>query len=157
MITTPNKNKILELYTGKIKSISGSGECWLGFSSTEPNADGTNFTEPSSATYPSYERVRLNINAAMQYVDMFGSVADGVVTNVKEIVTKECKESGGYPSFSHFGIFGAQTGGIPIATDVLRDLDATPDENGEYPAKTLKINKNQVGVFNVGSLTLQLI
>lgn len=40
MITTPNANKIWQLYTGKIKSIAGTGKCYLCFSSTTPKADG---------------------------------------------------------------------------------------------------------------------
>lgn len=156
MISTPEANKILQLFTGKIKSITGTGKCYLGLSSTTPTAAGGNFTEPAPATYPSYARVQLNINEAMTYTDLWGAVADGIVTNAKEITTAECKETGGWPTFTHFGIFDAETGGTPKMWDLLTDPDGEPDEDGVYPAKELTVGLNHVGVFRIGTLRLTL-
>ena len=154
MITTNFKNKILQLITGKSKSLSGTGFCYLGLSTTTPNADGSNFTEP---TAPSYSRIRLNVNAAMQYTDMWGDVVDGVVTNKTEITSSECTETGGWGEATHFGIFDTETGGVPLAFDLLTDPDGEPDENGIYPAKSLTVAYRHVAVFRVGTLQLKLI
>lgn len=157
MITTPNANLIWQLYTGKIKSISGTGKCYLGFSSTTPNDDGSNFTEPDSSTYPSYSRIQLNIYEAMTYTDKWGTVSNGAVSNAEEIVSSECQETDGWPEFTHFGIFGAETGGTPLAFDLLTDPDGEADEDGKYPAKTLTVAQNNVAVFRIGALQLKLI
>ena len=156
-ITTPNANKIWELYTGKSTQITGTGKCYLGFSSTKPNADGSNFTEPDPAIYPSYARIQMNINEAMEWTDIWGAVAEGKVANAKEFTSTECKEEDGWPTFTHFGIFGQEEGGVPLATDFLTDPDGEPDENGIYPAKSLTVAKNHVAVFRVGTLQLKLV
>lgn len=158
MITTPNANKIWQLYTGKIKSIVGTGECFLGFSHTKPNADGSNFSEPDPSLYPSYERIQLNINQAMAWTDKFGDVANGSVSNKYEICTRQCKESGGWPQFTHFGIFDAAKDGNLLAFDLLTDPDAEPDEvTGKRPAKPLTVSYEHVAVFNAGTLSLNLV
>lgn len=154
MINVNLRNDLLSLITGKSKSITGSGFCYLGLSTSTPNADGSNFKEPTAA---SYARVQLNVNSAMQYTDVFGIVSDGTVTNVEEICTHECLEEEGWGEFTHFGIFGQETGGTPLAFDLLTDPDGEPDENGVYPAKTLTITKNKVAVFRKGTLQLKLI
>lgn len=154
MITTPNTNKIWQLYTGKIKSITGTGKCYLGFSSTTPNADGSNFTEP---TTDDYERIQMNINEAMTWTDKFGTVADGMVTNSAEVCTPECKTEGGWDEWTHFAIFDCITGGTPLAFDLLTDPDGEADEDGRYPAKTLKVELNHVAVFRAGTLKLSLV
>ena len=154
MINVTLRNNILSLITAKSKSITGSGFCYLGLSTTTPNEDGTNFTEPSAA---SYARVQLNVNSAMTYTDVFGSVTNGTVTNDEEICTHECTEEDGWGTLTHFGIFGQETGGTPLAFDYLTDPDGEPDENGVYPAKTLEITKNKVAVFRKGTLQLKLV
>lgn len=165
MITTPNANKIWQLYTGKITSITGKGKCYLGFSSTKPNNDGTNFTEPTS---DDYKRIRLNILEGSKWTDVLGTinadgatsneVTDGKVTNIEELCTAECVTEGGWPEFSHFGIFDCSEEGTPLAFDLLTDPDAEPDETtGKRPAKTLKVEYKHVAVFRKGTLTLSFI
>lgn len=156
MIVTPQANKVLELYTGKIKSITGTGLCYIGFSSTTPNDDGSNFTEPSPVAYPSYRRELLNVKEGMPYADYFTDVVNGAVSNAKEFCSAECKESGGWPTFTHFGLFDAETGGNMLAFDLLRDPEGVPDSNGLYPAKALTVTLNHVAVFRIGTLQLSL-
>lgn len=156
MIYTTLANKILQLITGKSNSITGTGKCYLGLSSTTPNDNGGNFTEPSAATYPSYARIQLNIKEAMAYTDMFGTVAAGAVSNDKEFVSPECKEDGGWPTFTHFGIFDTPTGGTPLAGDVLRDPDGVAGADGLLPEKSMTVAKNQVAVFRIGTVQLTL-
>lgn len=150
--STAYANDILKLITAKTKTLTYTGQCWLGFSSTTPTDAGENFTEPTDS---SYERIQLNITAALEWTDMWGDVAEKSITNAKEIVSKECKMDAGW-SFTHFGIFGSKTGGKPIAFDLLRDPDGETGDDGLKPAKKLDVARGNVAVFRVGTLTLTL-
>ena len=158
MVNISLADEVLKLVTGTATSstITGTGKCYLGFSSTAPNADGTNFTEPSSSTYPSYRRIQLNIREASQYTNLWCPVSGGVVTNAREITSAECTEEGGWPTFTHFGIFGQETGGEFLMADKLTDPEGTPDESGKYPAKSLTVAQNHVAILSIGRLRLQL-
>lgn len=157
MIHTGFANEILKLATGKVDKLQGTGMCYLGFSSTAPAADGSNFSEPSSASYPSYERIQVAINEALEYTDKWGSVANGMVQNSLEFTSRECLEEGGWPEFYYFGIFDCKTGGVPLASDKLRDPDGVIDEEtGLYPEKSLVVAQGRVAVFRAGALQLTL-
>lgn len=157
MIHTSFANEVLKLATAKVAKLEGTGKCYLGFSTTAPNKDGSNFNEPDPTIYPSYERIQLSIAEALEYTDKWGTVADGVVSNTEEFTSRECMEEGGWPEFSHFGIFNCKTGGTPIASDVLRDPDGEIDaETGLYPEKTLVVGFERVAVFREGTLQLRL-
>lgn len=157
MIHTHFANKILQFATAKVVNLEGTGKCYLGFSSTTPNTDGSNFTEPSSASYPSYERIQLSIAEALEWTDKWGSVANGVVSNAEEFTSRECLEEGGWPEFTHFGLFDCKTGGTPLVSDLLRDPDGEIDaETGLYPEKSLTVALNKVAVFRAGTLQLTI-
>lgn len=153
MIFTPCANEILKLYTAKINEINFGGKCYLGFSTTVPNADGSNFKEPTNA---SYARIQLNINEATEWTDRWGEVSGGVVTNAHEVTSPECKEEGGWPSLVFFGIFSEKEGGTPSMGDYLTDPDGEPDEDGNYPHKPLDVAVNHVAVFRKGTLRLKI-
>lgn len=157
MLHTTYANKFLQLITAKVKTLSGTGKCYIGLSTTAPNADGSNFTEPASATYPSYQRIQVAITDALAYTDKWGTAANGVISNASAFSTEQCLEEGGWPEFTHFGVFDCETGGTPIASEKLRDPDGTPDETtGLYPETTMTVAYKQVAVFKVGSLQLTL-
>lgn len=157
MIHTTYANLILKFITAKSAALQGTGKCYLGLSTTAPNQDGSNFTEPSASEYPSYERVQLSIADALEYTDKWGDVANGTVSNTEEFTSRECLEEGGWPECTYFGIFDCKIGGTPIISDLLRDPDGTPDETtGLYPEKTLKVEQNKVAVFRAGTLQLTL-
>lgn len=157
MIHTATANKILNFLAGKSASLSGTGKCYIGFSSTAPAADGSNFTEPDAATYPSYKRIQVCIAEASAYTDKWGSAADGVILNDEEFVSAECLEGSGWPEWTHFGIFGQITGGVPLASDLLRDPDGAVDATtGLKPAKSLKVECNKVAVFRIGTLQMRI-
>ena len=157
MIHTGFANEILRLATGKVDKLIGTGKCYLGFSSTKPNMDGSNFSEPSSTAYPSYERIQVSIYEALEYTDKWGAIADGMVENELEFTSRECLEEGGWPEFYYFGIFKDKTGGYPLVSDKLRDPDGVPDEvTGLYPEKSLLVEKGRVAVFRAGALQLKL-
>lgn len=147
-------NKVLQLATAKVTSISSTGKCYLALSSTEPARDATNITEPTAA---SYERIQLNINEAMTYTDIWGTPSAGVISNTKEFTSRECTEDEAWPECSHFIIYDAKTGGNPLAAGTLRDPDGEIDEEtGLYPEKTLTVEPGKVAVFRAGTLQLTL-
>lgn len=160
MISVKLANTILKYIIGFSSQLSeASGACYLGFSSEDPGSDGSNFTEPSTADYPSYARIQLNIASAAQFTNKWGAVADKQVSLAEEIVSSECLEEGGWPTFTHFGIFNAKPVGSDnedtlLAWDLLTDPDGEPDDYGQYPAKPLTVGKNEVAVFRTDSLKL---
>ena len=161
MISVNLANSILKYITAKENKISesGAGLCYLGFSTVDPGSNGSAFKEPDATTYPSYSRIQLNVYSAKDYTDKWGNVENKSVALADEIVSSECQEEGGWPEFTHFGIFNSKTVGSANATtllawDLLTDPDGSPDEAGQYPAKTLKVGKNEVAVFRAGSLKL---
>lgn len=158
MINVTLANQILSYVTSKISGtqLTSSGQCYLGFSTTTPNSTGGNFTEPSPSRYPSYKRIQLNIYEASEYTDLWGTVSNGRVSNAVEVTSAECLEEGGWPEFTHFGIFPQKTGGQFLMADELTDPDGEPDEDGRYPAKPLKVEKNHVAIFSIGKLQLRL-
>lgn len=167
MITHYYGDKILEYVIGASSSITGgTGKCYFALSSTEPTAvapsagakptaENQNFTEPDPETYPSYARVQLNIKEATLYTNKWGDVSNGTVSNNAEFTTPECLEEDGWPTFTHFGIFDAETDGNLLMFDELTDPDGEPDENGKYPAKELTVKHNHVAVFRKDTLTLK--
>lgn len=160
MISVTLANKLLKYIIGFSEELGTSSKmCYLGFSTQDPGSDGSNFTEPDASTYPSYGRIQLHINleGASAYTNKWGTVADKQVALAEEIVSSECLEDGGWPTFTHFGIFNHKTTNSTatlLAWDLLTDPDGEPDEDGQYPAKTLTVGKNEVAVFREGALKL---
>lgn len=160
MISVNLANKILNYIIGHKASLdSSTGQCFLGFSTQDPGDDGSAFSEPSASQYPSYARIQLNIESATEYTNKWGTVADKQVALAEEIVSPECLEEGGWPTFTHFGIFNAKAVGSSnsttlLAWDLLTDPDGEPDDYGQYPAKPLTVGQNEVAVFRTGALKL---
>lgn len=73
-------------------------EMWIGLSTTAPNINGTNVTEPAASA--GYSRIKL---------DMLSEPATGVVSNKSNIDFNESTASWGV--VTHFVIFDAQNGG----------------------------------------------
>lgn len=73
-------------------------ELWIGLSTTVPNINGTNVTEPASSA--GYGRIKL---------DMLSEPSTGVVTNSSSIEFNESTASWG--TVTHFVIYDAQNGG----------------------------------------------
>lgn len=97
-----NTTYFLNLAAGNLfqtkKSPAIPTEMWIGLSTTAPNINGTNVTEPSPSA--GYARVKL---------DMLSEPATGVVTNESTIEFNESTASWG--TVTHFVIFDAQNGG----------------------------------------------
>lgn len=90
-------------------------EMWIGLSTTAPNANGGNVSEPSSDV--GYSRVKL---------DMLSEPSEGVVTNNKSIEFNESTASWG--TVTHFVIFDSENGGNLLQYGALpepNDVDAS--------------------------------
>lgn len=97
-----NTTHFLNLVAGNIFQTKTTpaipSEMWIGLSTTAPNVNGTNVTEPSSSA--GYSRIKL---------DMLGEPSIGVVTNESNIDFNESTASWG--TVTHFVIYDAQNGG----------------------------------------------
>lgn len=151
MITTNNANNILKLYFGQIKTITCSGKCYLGLSTTSPKADGSNFTEPSEDT--GYERVQINIGEAQQYTNKMTVPANGSIENNAEINFPEALAP--YGTVTHYGVFDTKTGSTPLYTHAL--TAATPNDDGIYPAQPVEVETGEVLLFRQGALSLAFV
>lgn len=150
MITTPNANAILKLFFGQQNQITGTNKCYLGLSTSKPNADGSNFTEPDQDS-TGYKRAQININVegAMQYTNMMSVPSEGAIANEKEITFPEAKQA---YSVTHFGVFGQKEvgTGIPLYTHALTNEDGTSDQ-------TVDVDVNEVLLFRKGALSLEFV
>ena len=74
---------------------------YLGFSTTSPNEDGTNVTEPSTSDY---ERIRLS-----RAEDVFAQSENGIVRNETALYSVNTTTSWG--ELTHYCVFDAQYNG----------------------------------------------
>lgn len=83
---------------------------WIGLSSTTPNADGTNFTEPSGGNYG-----RVAVTAGT-----FSAASSRTKVNSSVITFPQASSdwAGGSP-MSHWGLFDVSSGGTPRFVDAL--------------------------------------
>ena len=150
MITTNKANDILKLFFGQSKSLTASGNCYLALSTTTPNADGSNFSEPytdAEGNDTGYARVQININEAQQYTNKMSVPTDGAIVNNMEITFPEALVN--YPAdVTHFGVFDVKEGGTPLYTHAL----TTAVE--PYTAQPVSIEAGEVLLFRQGALSL---
>lgn len=153
MITTANANEILRLYFAQQTEIKGSGECYLGLSTTTPTADGSNFTEPDPST-TGYKRAQINIEEATQYTNMMSVPTNGAIANIKEITFPEALAP---YTVTHFGIFSQKTvnSGKPLYIHAL--TAPTPGEDGTYADQPVDVDTNEVLLFRQGTLSLEFV
>lgn len=96
------RTKATNILSGNI-----TGETYIGLSTTEPNANGGNFSQPSSTT--GYERVR------------FGEVDTSKAAQIanKNIIFFNETLNGGYGTITHFGLFESKTASTPFFVGAL--------------------------------------
>lgn len=128
---------ILNALTGKAQNVSLLSNCYLGLSSTAPEKDGSNFTEPEASTGYARAVVGLANQAATQ---VMGTPSEGSITNKDIIFFPEAGTSWG--TLTHFGLFTAPTGGTLILYGSL----STP----------ITVAANYVPLFRAGNFTLNL-
>ena len=106
-------------------------ELWIGLSTTAPNINGTNVTEPSGSA--GYARVQLT---------MLSEPSAGVVTNQSNIDFNESTASWG--TVTHFVIFDAQSDGHLLQYGSL----STPRSVEAATIMTIKSNYLNLSVQN---------
>lgn len=140
MITHYFANKILTLLVGKVSKIDLSSDnyfsVYVGLSTTEPNADGTNVTEPVGN---GYARVLLG-HSGQSMTQKMGTVANGHVENDEIIYFPEA--TGSWGTITHFCIFDRASGGNLLAFGALNS-PITP-------------TANTIPIIRVGELDLSL-
>lgn len=115
-----------------------SGTLYVGLSDSTPNEDGTNFTEPASAS--GYARVSVTNNKTNWST---ATVADpSTVVNKTAVTFGEASGAWGSGNITYFGVFDSLTGGNLLAAGAL----TVP--------KT--ITTNDTASFASGSITLTL-
>lgn len=102
-LNTYTKNKILKSLVGKDSAFGSS--VYLGLSSTTPNAEGGNITEPIGN---GYERVLVG-SYSQSGTQKFGDVSNDSITNNEIIYFPESTGSWGN-TLTHFVLFNSKTG-----------------------------------------------
>lgn len=87
----------------------------IGLSTTTPNSDGSNFTEPNPVL--GYERTRFN--------DSYYSEIKGQISNGKGIIFFN-ETLGSWGTVTHFGLFTQKEGGAPFFYGELIDDSGNP-------------------------------
>lgn len=133
--TTYGSTQVLSGLIGK-----GSGplsNCYIALSTTAPNADGTNFTEPLSSAGYARSIIGLSSTSATQ---VMSSPSGGATSNTSIIFFPEATASWG--TVTHFGLFTSQTGGSLVLYGTLTN--------------PIAVAANYVPLFRVGNFSLTL-
>lgn len=114
-------NTYLRQICGKTSSTNLGSTCYMGLSTTTPNADGTNFTEPSASNGYARSLIGLSSQSATQ---VMGAPVNGTITNTGIIFFPEATASWG--TITYFGLFSAETGGDLILYGALSNSVSVP-------------------------------
>lgn len=129
--------QILNALTGRSNSASLLSTCYLGLSTTAPNAAGGNFTEPGSAN--GYARALVG-NSSASGTQVMAAPSGGNTSNTDIIFFPEATSSWG--TITHFGLWTAKTGGSLMVYGQL----STP----------VTVPENYVPLFRAGNFTMSL-
>lgn len=135
--TSTASNTLLNSFTGKSNSGAILQNCYMGLSTTTPNADGTNFTEPSSSNGYARATIGLYGQGATQ---VMGTPSEGTIENASIIYFPEATASWG--TITYFGLFNAATGGSLM---IYGPLDTS-----------VTVAANYVPLFRTGNFSLTL-
>jgi len=143
MITRAKANALVEQLVAETASNGKKTYYYLGLSTTTPNADGSNFTEPvipDGAVNDEGVKITVNEYERVSLEGKVGSASNAIIRNTAIVFFNE-SEHYGWGKITHFGIFTSKTGGTPIYV-------------GELPE--LEVPKNYVTIFRVGKLQIGL-
>lgn len=138
MITRNTANKILEGFFGRQGNFSLASSCYIGLSTTTPDAAGSNFSEPSSSS--GYARVMLGTQGQSNTYVMDAAVNGSICNTSNIIFFPEATASWG--TVTHFGLFSSKTGGTPILWGAL--------------SSSISIPSGYIPIFRAGALTVSL-
>ena len=137
MITLDGAAQLLNGLVGKSQGGILGSSCYMGLSTTTPNSDGTNFTEP---THASYGRTIIGLSG-QGATQVMGTPANKAIENDKIIYFPEA--TGDWGTVTHFGLFTSASGGKPLIYGAL--TSAVDIDGSTTPV---------VPLFRVGSFTL---
>ena len=83
MITNATANSILNAFFGRTNQISLASTCYIGLSTTTPDANGNNFTEPASET--GYSKVLIG-NYNQSNTMLMDAASEGTISNSSNII-----------------------------------------------------------------------
>lgn len=142
-LNTNTKNRILRSLVGKDSAFGGT--VYLGLSSTTPNAEGENITEPIGN---GYERVLVGSYSQIG-TQKFGDVSNDSISNSEIIYFPESTGSWG-DTLTHFVLFNSKTG--TGSSSVLAFGELT---KGDVSAHVTVSAANTVVLFRKGELTVK--
>ena len=138
MITRNTANSILNAFFGKSQYASLASTCYIGLSTTTPDAAGANFSEPSTSS--GYARVMLGSHNQTN-TQLMDAPSNGSICNTSNIIFfPEATSSWG--TVTHFGLFSNKTGGTPILWGAL--------------SSSISIPSGYIPIFRAGALTVSL-
>lgn len=153
-LTNTYRNKVVDSLTGRSSLLisnntSSTATVYIGLSSTPPNADGGNITEPSAEA--GYSRTLIG-KSGSNYVDTlcFPAASGGEAKNNKYIYFTEALEPWG--KLEYFVLFSASTG---EGNTVIGYAPLT-DSKGD-PAPITVSAANTVVLFRPGDLTIRYV
>ena len=135
-MTTVAKSTFLNGLVGKTSTGLVLSNCYIGLSSTAPNADGSGFTEPTAAEY-ARGIVGMESQSGTQ---VMGAPSAGSITNNKILYFPEALSDWG--TLTHFGLFTSASGGVPVIYGTL--------------SASVHVTADHVPLFRVNSLTLSV-
>lgn len=140
MIKQSTANNILRTFFAQSTSVSVlSNKCYIALSTTTPDTDGSNFTEPTIGSTTGYQRALLGIyNQSATYI--MGTPSNGSITNSKTIFFPKAETSWG--TITYFGLFSDETDGTPVFWGELNE-----------PVEVLA---SYVPIFTPGEFTISL-
>ena len=119
------------------KGTGPLSNCYIALSTTSPNADGTNFTEPSTSAGYARSIIGLSGTTATQ---VMSNPTAGASSNTSIIFFPEATASWG--TVTHFGLYSSQTGGSLVLYGTLTN--------------PIAVAANYVPLFRVGNFSLTL-
>ena len=142
MIVRSKANDLLE----QLFHTTGNNKTYyyIGLSTTTPNPDGSNFTEPSipdGTTDDDGKPITVNEYQRVSLDGLMGAASNAIIKNTAIIFFNEA-EHYGWGTITHFGIFTSKTGGTPIFYGEL--------------SSSVQIPKNYIPIFRAGKLQVGL-
>lgn len=146
-ITNYIRNQIVNDFVGRGQSFLGASK-YIGLSSTAPNINGGNITEPTTGGY-----ARVLIGAYGQSASYRMSAAvDGESVSTQEIYFPESTDSWGAP-LTHYVLFNNQTAS---GTSNILAFGTLKDEEGADTSITV-VSANRVVLFRPGEFKISMV
>ena len=95
--------------------------CYIALSTTEPNIQGANVTEPKGNNY-----ARASTKDCMGNVALTSDFSTSEISNIREIHFQEA--TGSWGTITHFALYNSATGGTPLYVGALTE-PITPTAN----------------------------